>query len=337
VHGPRSLQLALASFWTVDGLLQLQPRNFTSSLVTDTILGNAENQPQPIYGSLVSAVHLLAPYHLELNVAIVAVEVTIALGLLWRLTVKPALALSIPWALGVWWFGEGFGGIFAGTATQLVGAPGPALLYALLALVAWPRKRPSSGAIAASGALGERGALVAWSSLWIGGAILRIAPFWFSPVYALQGDFQLSLDEEPRWFMHVNDTLSHVAGAAGLPLVILVAVVEAAVGIGVLTRHRRRALTAGIVLSTLYWIFGQQLAGLFTGRSTDISAGPLYVLLAYALWPRSAGPDVPYSKDSRIPVEALPRSKSEPADSELRNGFQEYPMRAHPEFARREK
>jgi hypothetical protein len=287
----RVLQLALAGFWTIDALLQLQPANFSGQLVLGTILGNAENQPQPIYGSLVFAAHLLAPVHVELNIAIIVIQLALACGLLCRRTVKPALALSVAWALGVWWLGEGFGGIFAGKATLLVGAPGPALLYALLALMAWPAGRRTTGTtIAAAGALGERAALRAWALLWAGGAILRVVPFWFPPVYALAGDLQLGLDQEPHWLFGVNERLSHLASAAGLPLVIAIALIEASVGIGVLTRYRRTSLAAGIVLSTVYWTFGQQFAGLMAGSATDIAAGPPFVLLAVSLWPQTGDP-----------------------------------------------
>jgi hypothetical protein len=287
-RGPRSVQLALACFWAIDALLQCQPRQFTSNLVFGTILGNAEHQPQPIYGSLVAASHLLGPYFVQLNVTIIVIQLAIAAGLACRRTVKPALALSIVWALGVWWLGEGFGGVFAGKATQLVGAPGAALLYVLLAVVAWPRGRPVGGSIAAAGALGEAATVRAWVLLWVGGSALRVAPFWFSPVYALHGDLQLGLDQEPRWILHLNDYLSHVASAAGLPLVIGIAGLEAVIGIGVLTRYRRAALSAGIVVSILYWAIGQQFAGLFTGSATDISSGPLYILLAITIWPALA-------------------------------------------------
>ncbi|MHB8657335.1 MAG: hypothetical protein ACYC91_05175 [Solirubrobacteraceae bacterium] len=286
----RGLQLALAAFWALDTLLALQPANFTRGLVFNTILGNAENQPQPIDDSLVWASHLLGPYATELNLAIIAVQLAIAAGLLWPRTVKPALGLSIVWALGIWWLGEGFGGIFAGKASLLVGAPGPALLYALLALVAWPIVRTCTAregdTIAAAGAFGDRGARGLWALLWLGGALLRIVPFWFAPVYALAGDLQLSLDQEPHWLLHINVALSRLASTAGLPLVIAVAATEAVIGIGVFTRHRRSFLAAGIAVSAVYWIFGQQFAGIFTGSATDIAAGPLYILLALTLWPR---------------------------------------------------
>lgn len=288
VPGVRGLQLALAAFWTIDALLQLQPPNFTSGLVLDTILGNAENQPQPISGSLAAASHLLAPHAVALNIAIILVQLLIAAGLVWRRTVKPALAVSVAWALGVWWLGEGFGGIFAGKATLLVGAPGPALLYALLALVAWPAPNRASITIAGAGALGERATRRVWVILWVGGAILRAVPFWFPPVYALAGDFQLSLDQEPHWLFEINEKLSRLATSAGLPLVIALAVLEGVIGLGVLTRYRRAFLLLGMIVAGIYWAFGQQFAQLFTGDATDVGAGPLYILLALTLWPRPA-------------------------------------------------
>ena len=298
----RPLVLALALLWALDALLELQPANFTSRLVYETVLGNAEHQPQPIYGSLVEAARLLAPWHAELNALIAVAEAGIAAGLLWPRTMRLALAASIPWSLGVWWLGEGFGGLFAGKATLLVGAPGAALLYALAALVAWPRRdaigiRRGSvepppdgsgepdGSLAAAGALGERTTTGAWVLLWVGGALLRVAPFWFPPVYALVGDLQLGLDEEPRWMARLNLHLSHLAAAAGLTLVVALALLEITIGILPLTRWRRAGLALGIAVSLLYWVIGQQLGGLFTGQSTDLSAAPLYVLIAVSLWP----------------------------------------------------
>lgn len=297
--GVRGVQLALAAFWAIDALLQLQPLNFTGGLVSDTILGNAENQPEPIYGSLVAASHLLAHHAVELNIAIIAVQFLIAAGLARPRTVKAALAASVVWALGVWWLGEGLGGLFAGKATLLVGAPGPALLYAILALVVWPRDRCGT-TIAAAGALGDRAARGLWVMLWVGGAFLRVAPFWFPPVYALAGDFQLGLDQEPHWLFVINEDLARYAAAAGLPLVIAIAILEAVIGLGGLTRHRRTFLLAGMIVAAIYWAIGQQFAQIFTGDATDIGAGPLYILLALSLWPVQS-----QSPKTRRPVAAL--------------------------------
>ncbi len=291
-RGRRRVQSILAAFWIIDALLQLQPSNFTPDLVFGTILGNAENQPQPISGSIIDATHLLGPHVVQLNLAIIVIQLAIGAGLLWPRSVKPALACSIIWASGVWWLGEGFGGLFSGEGTLLVGAPGAALLYALLALVAWPRDGPGAETVAGAGVLGDRLTRGAWAVLWVGGAVLRVVPFWFPPVYALRADLRLGLDEEPRWIFHLNEALSHAAASAGLWLVIAIALLEATIGIGVLrSRHRRAFLTAGMVVAAIYWVVGQQFAGLFTGGATDLNTGPLLILLGVSLWPlpRAAG------------------------------------------------
>ncbi|MHB1537815.1 MAG: hypothetical protein ACYCUM_08010 [Solirubrobacteraceae bacterium] len=287
----RRVQLTLAAFWIIDALLQSQPPNFTPHLVYATILGNVENQPEPISGSILAAVHVLGPHAVALNVAIVLVELALGAGLLSPRSVKLALACSVAWALGVWWLGEGFGGLFAGEATLLVGAPGAALLYALVAIVAWPVERARARTVAGAGALGEPRALRAWALLWVGGALLRVAPFWFAPVYALQADFQNGLNEEPGWLLHLGESLSRFARNAGLALPIALALLEATIGLGVLlcSRRRRVLLAAGMLLSCLYWVVGEQLGGLLTGRATDLGAAPLYVLLAVTLWPLRGG------------------------------------------------
>ena len=73
------------------------------------------------------------------------------MGLLYRPTVKLALAVSFAWVLVVWWFGEGFGMLFMNMANPLTGAPGAVLLYAIVGLLVWPNGRPG-------GLLGVRGA-----------------------------------------------------------------------------------------------------------------------------------------------------------------------------------
>ena len=90
-------------------------------------------------------------------------QVAIGLGLLFRPTVKLALAGSFVWGLIVWWFGEAFGMLFATLRRRasLTGAPGAVLLYGLIGLIVWPNGRPG-------GLLGARGARIAWAVLWGG-------------------------------------------------------------------------------------------------------------------------------------------------------------------------
>ena len=46
------------------------------------------------------------------------IQVGIGLGLLYRRTVKLALAASLVWAAIVWWLGEAFGMLFMNTACR---------------------------------------------------------------------------------------------------------------------------------------------------------------------------------------------------------------------------
>ncbi len=59
------------------------------------------------------------------------------------------------------------------------------------------------------------------------------------------------------------------------------AAVSAAIGLAIAGGWCPRAVVAAqILLSVLYWILGQDLGGVFTGRATDVGTAPLVVLIA---------------------------------------------------------
>lgn len=51
---------------------------------------------------------------------------------------RVAIVVSVPYALGVWWIGEGLGGIPSGFAMVASGAPGAVLLHAIIGFLALP-------------------------------------------------------------------------------------------------------------------------------------------------------------------------------------------------------
>jgi hypothetical protein len=103
------------------------------------------------------------------DVPFAAAQLLIGLGLLVPRTARLALAASVPWSLGVWFFGEGLSGLAGGHASLLTGAPASALLYGVLALAAWPqRDRPDEAP--------ARWLRLAWAVLWIGGAVFQALP-----------------------------------------------------------------------------------------------------------------------------------------------------------------
>jgi hypothetical protein len=68
------------------------------------------------------------------SIALAVACLAIAAGILSRVTARPALLLSVVLALGIWVFGENFGGLLTGQATD----PNTGPLLILLAAAYWP-------------------------------------------------------------------------------------------------------------------------------------------------------------------------------------------------------
>ena len=135
----RRLQITLGVLWLLDAALQYQPYMFTRAFATQTLAPTAQGNPAPIAGSITWAAGLVADHPVATNAVFATAQLLLALGFFWRPTVKTALAASLVWSLAVWWLGEGFGGVLTGDANPLTGAPGAVILYALAAVLLWPR------------------------------------------------------------------------------------------------------------------------------------------------------------------------------------------------------
>lgn len=292
----RHLQVVLGLLWLVDAALQFQPYMFTKDFVTNVLAMNAMYQPHPIGELIVSVSRMLAAHPGAWNAAFATIQLIIASGLLWRRTVRAALALSFAWVLGVWSLGEGFGGLFTGLATLVGGAPGAALLYGLVGLMLWPRAEPppplARASVAADGVLGDSGGRMVWALLWGGGAVLQMLPIPYPPFSVLITTINMNLPE-PAFLAGFDHAVARLVGWAGSPLELLLAASEAAIGLDVLKggRGERPALWAGIVLSLVFWMVGQNFGDILAGGATDLNSGPLYVLLAATLYPRRALPE----------------------------------------------
>ena len=105
------------------------------------LAGSAQGNPGVVAGPITWSAHLIGHHVVVLNAIFATIQLALGLGIAWRRTVRLALAASIAWSLAVWWLGEGFGGILAGTASPVNGAPGPVILYAILAVLLWPADR----------------------------------------------------------------------------------------------------------------------------------------------------------------------------------------------------
>ncbi len=316
--GPRRwLQIALGLTWLLDAALQFQPYMFSRAFVTQILAPAAMGSPAPVARPAMLAGQLLLHNAAAWNAAFAVTQLLLAAGLLWRPAVKAALAGTIIWSLAVWWLGEGLGGILTGSASPLTGAPGAVILYALIALLAWPARpaerdpaglaaRGRESSIAAGSLLGRRWARLAWLILWGSSACLVLQ----APVRA-PGGIRASVAGlaagEPHWLAVIDHAAAAAAAQHGTVISVLLAAAFVAIAAAIFVPAATRpALVLSIIVAAAIWVIGEDFGGILTGQATDPNTGPLLVLLAVAFWPLATGRPV------RQPANGL-RS---PADSD---------------------
>jgi hypothetical protein len=318
----RAIQIALGVLWLIDAALQFQPSMFTHQLVTDIILPNVHGQPQPVSWSITTAGDLFSHGTASWNAAFAVVQLAIGVGLLLRRFVRPALIVMFAWCFGVWWIGEGFGGLLAGTASPLTGSPGAVALYAVIGILVWPRRvhdhpdqedhalrpdtMPARVGVASSGTargpFGLGGALTAWSGLWVLSAVL-----WVLPVNRAADTVSRSIaamsDGNPEWYGHFLTSTAHQFAGDGAQTAWILAALSLLIGLGPLfTARPLPFLLAGSVLQIGFWITGMAFGGILTGHGTDPNAAPLVILLAVGLIPVAVASHQRFFADAPVRV-----------------------------------
>ncbi len=290
----RAMQLVLATFWLLDGILQLQSFFFTKSFGLEMISGVSSGNPPAISRPIAWSATVIGHHAVATDAVFALVQIVIAFSIACRRTVKFGLALSIVWSLGVWWIGEGLGGVVNGTADPTSGAPGAVILYALASVLLWPKDRCADrpSFVAARG-VGEPVAKTLWALLWTSLAYFALVGPNRSPrhLHNLIGGEAVG---EPSWLAafdrHTASTLDHHGLVASSVLAFLCLVV--ALGIFLPTRLANGTLLLAAALGLVLWAIGQNFGALFTNGATDLNSGPLLVLLAAAYWRWSPDPSV---------------------------------------------
>jgi hypothetical protein len=317
VRTQRVLQGILGLFWLLDAGLQFQPYMFGQGFVSTYLLHNAGGQPAVISWLITNVGHLVGPHVAVWNTFFALIQVAIGLGLLFRPTVRLALAVSFVWAFGVWFFGEGLGLIFTGTASALTGAPGSVFMYGLIGLMAWPRssRTGEEGAIeqrqpvgvassaAGHGIGGAVTALVVWSGYWSLAAVLFLLPDNRTQTSVSSAIVGMA-PGEPHTYSRFLSTFGNHFGSVGTQTTWVLAIISLIIGFApLLARRPAPFLLAGGLFSLFFWITGQGLGGIFTGSGTDPNTGPLIFLLALAMVPVA----LPERSEWRPPVLGLLR------------------------------
>ena len=294
VRTQRTLQIILGLFWLLDAGLQFQPFMFRSSFTTTYLLNNAQNQPDVIRWIITNVGHFVGPHVAVWNTFFALIQVAIGVGLLFRRTVRPALAVSFFWAFGVWFFGEGLGLIFTGSASALTGAPGSVFIYGLIGVMAWPRSRTRQGpaqpvgmasSAAGQGIGGATTPLLVWVGYWSLAAVLFLLPNNRTSTSVSSAITGMS-SGEPSAYSHFLNSFGNQFGSGGVWTTWLFAIASLIVGFGpLLFRRPTPFLAGGGLLAAFFWVSGQGLGGIFTGSGTDPNTGPLIILLALAMVP----------------------------------------------------
>jgi len=284
----RSLQIALGLIWLLDGALQLQPFIFGKHFVTAFLVGTQAGNAQMIKAPMGWVAHLVLHNPAFFNSVFAFIQLSLAAGMVWRPMVKRALAASVLWSLGVWWFGEGMGGVFSG-GTPVMGYPGAVLLYALIALTVWPSDRASTS-VATSGALGDSAAKVLWLILWASFVRFLLLSANRSP-QGLSTALSAMSPGEPRWEKSIDNNLASALAHHGTQVSAVLAVLCASAAIAVfvpalssrgLSWQRSARCPGGVA---------QDFGTMFTSQGTDPNSGPLLILLAATFWPLARSRD----------------------------------------------
>lgn len=281
----RGLQVALGLIWLLDALLQFQPAMFTRSFPDQVIRPAAQGNPAWVAGPVTWSATLISHHVVLANAAFATVQLVIALAILWRPTTALGLALSVPWALSVWWLGEGLGGVLTSAPSAVAGAPGAVILYGLLAVLLWPAPDgPHGGSLAAASPLGPVAARLAWAVLWASLAydtLLAASRAGLAATVSGQGA------GEPGWLAAIDQSAGRQLGAHDAAVSAALAVAFAVIALAVfIPAASRPVLAVAVALALGIWLVGEDLGDVFTGQGTDPNTGPLLVLLALAYWPR---------------------------------------------------
>lgn len=284
----RALQLALAGVWLLDAVLQYQPFMYTKAF-GQMLAGTASGNPSVIAKPITWDATLVEHHLVLINTIFATIQLLIGLGIAFRPTVRLALAVSIAWSIGVWWFGEGLGGVLSGAASPLNGAPGAVIIYALLAVLLWPADRDITAPFTAARTVGAHMARGLWLVLWLSLAYFTLTPANRAP-QAINGMISGMESGNPGWLAALDRGAASLVSGQGIAasVVLAVALILIAAGVYLPSPAAKGILALAIVVALVIWVFGEAFGMIMAGGATDPNSGPPLVLLALSHWPLRA-------------------------------------------------
>lgn len=296
----RLLTALLGLIWLMDGALQLQSALFGQAFIDQVIAPAKAGQPAFMVRLIDAGIRVISVNLTVANAA--AAGIQLALGALLLAPVSQrtrrfALSASIAWAVVVWVFGEGAGGLLTGSASFFTGAPGAALLYLIVAaFLLAPRARAEVWLPRVAGIV-----------LLLGAGLNALPAFWGA-------DGQAAL-----WGASASDSRAAVAypgkklAEAGFSPVATNLVVIAALlilGTLLLARPSRTVAVIALIALAFVWWISQDFGGILDfphGVATDPNAAPLLALMILPILPMAT------HRSRRLAERPTRRSSTAPA------------------------
>jgi hypothetical protein len=283
----QTFRLLLATIWLLDAVLQLQPYMFTRGAngFSGMLSRQAAGNPGFVYHTVTWNASNVNHYPILSNAVFASIQFLIAFGIVYKRSCKPALLLSITWAVAVWWFGEAAGEVFQGGGTPFAGGPGGVVFYAVLAILLWPSEGSNLPYVAAR-AVGITASRVVWVVVWSVLAILSLVGSGRSP-QALSSLVSGLNSGQPGWLARIDRSTSTLFLHHGttMAIVLAVACVVVAVGVFLPPTFAQMTLVLAFAVFALIWVAVQDLGGILAGSATDPNSGLLILLLIAIYWP----------------------------------------------------
>lgn len=274
---PNTIRLVLGILWIVDGILQFQPEmpyGFLSVVIEPSIqaINNVGVEKFLMIGY---NIWLLHPFQFDALSGSLQIFIGVAY-LLNRSTkaLKYISFISIIWALVIWIFCEGLGGIPESGVSLLTGFPGSALIYIILAVPYISLKLGNIKNL-------QKYFIYTVSAIFLIGGILQLIPgntFWTKGQLAY--DIYMNINqqgENPIVYVILNHTYVYLLFRENY-LNIFMFLLMIASGLFILL-HIRTGLILATVFVGLTWLLFQDM-GIYILPATDPNTGlPLLLVL----------------------------------------------------------
>ncbi|OWP54097.1 MAG: hypothetical protein B2I18_01970 [Cuniculiplasma sp. C_DKE] len=274
---PNTIRLVLGILWIVDGVLQFQPEmpyGFLSVVIGPSIQA-INNAGIERFLMIAYNTWLLHPFQVDALSG--ALQIFIGASYLSNRSAKALKyisIISIIWAIVIWIFGEGFGGIPESGVSLLTGFPGSALIYIILAV-------PYVSARFNSIKFLQKYFIYSVSVIFFIGAVLQLIPgntFWTKG--QLSYDIYMNINqqgENPVVYYILNHTYAYLLFRESYINMFMFLLMLAAAILIIL--YHKAGLVLAMVFTGITWVLFQDM-GIYILPATDPNTGlPLLLLL----------------------------------------------------------